>query len=230
LKHNNHESNTKGNNRSEVKVEKELPPKPIKSNSLIPIPKPIDNTEEVDKDSDPSDHFVNMARTISDPEYLKKVRKSNSIKQYLDAPRRDDPLYQDVLNILLENGYGIESWAPLCGQILAWQMPIYLTEQDLKGLGMSGVELDQRMKELMEEKRDLKDMLLQTAPRTTGIHDLELIEELMKIPLRVARNENAFGYSGSSTTEGEKIFTDDDCMTDTHRHYVEKYQLSQQKN
>jgi len=95
---------------------------------------------------------------------------------------------------------------------------------------MSGVELDQRMQELMEEKRDLKDMLLQTAPRTTGIHDLELIEELMKIPLRVTRNENAFGYSGSSTTEGEKIFTDDDWMTDTHRHYVEKYQLSQQKN
>ena len=33
------------------------------------------------------ENYVSMARTIDDPQYLKRVQKSNAIKQYLDAPR-----------------------------------------------------------------------------------------------------------------------------------------------
>lgn len=184
--------------------------------------------ESLDSKKDPTDTYVSMTRTIEDPKYLKKVQKSNFIKQYLDAPRKDDPLYQDVLNMLLENGYGIEHWSSMCSQILAWQMPIYLTEQNLIAQGITGLDLHNKMEELKEEKKELKEMILKTTPRTTGVHDLKLIQELMNIPLRAARNEAPFGYSGSTTRDGDKILSDDDWMTDTHRHYMEKYLETQQ--
>ncbi len=128
--------------------------------------------------------------------------------------------------MLLENGYGIENWAPICGQILAWQMPIHLTEQDLMAQGFSGEELHSKMQELKEDKADLKQVLLKTSLRTTGVDDLGLIEKLMEIPLQVVRNEAPFGYSGTATREGDKILTDDDWMTDTHRHYLEKHRVT----
>jgi len=168
---------------------------------------------------DNATEYVSLARINQEKEYLLKVKKSNAIRQYLEAPRRDDPQFQEVLNTLLENGYGIEHWATTCSLILAWQMPIYLTEMDLKAQGYQGEDLNAKLAEILNDKADFKSTLVEAGPRSTGIDDKELIASLMEIPLRTTNNEAPFGYGGMTTLEGDKIFTDDDWMTETHKAY-----------
>jgi hypothetical protein len=166
--------------------------------------------------------FVNKIKAIEDPEYGKKILKSNLIKQYLEAPRKDDPLYQEVLNTLLENGYGIENWSATCGLILSWQMPIYLTEQDLKLQGYTGIDLNNKLYEILEGKSEFRQMLIDNSFSTTGIPEPELIEKLLDVPLRTTRNEVPFVYAGTTTYDWDRIYTDEDWMTETHKKYKEK--------
>lgn len=166
---------------------------------------------------------VNTERAVRSLDYLMKVQKSNAIRQYLDAPRRDDPEYQSVLISLLEHGYGIEQWAPTCSLILAWQMPIFLTTTDLQALGYSGETLEKKLQEHIDAHQDFKQSLLRTAAIGTGINDLGYVEELMDIPLRVARNEAPFGYSGVTATQGERLLSDADWMNKSHLAAQERY-------
>jgi hypothetical protein len=83
----------------------------------------------------PPESVINLERT--DTEYERRIERHRAILQHLKSPRRNNPEYQRVLELLLENGYDIRHWPASISAITTPSMIDATERKTCRVLGLS---------------------------------------------------------------------------------------------
>jgi len=216
------------NNVSSTAPEKELtqvsPSGPVSRPSSKKEVKKLSSAEREDLAQTDSDNYFNFERSIKDRDYGLKARKSSRILQYMNAPRRGDPEYEDVLHTLLRNGFGIEDWIPTIVNIKEWSLPFKIRQENLEQLGYSQEEIEENLRDMYEMRKGDVDMIKEAIRHDVGILDESVLDELMAIPIVMENREAPFGRGSYDLFEGDSLHTDDDWMTPAHKASLASYE------
>ena len=171
-----------------------------------------------------SDHYFNLERSMRDKDYAMKARKSVRISQYLNAPRRGDPNYEQVLHTLLKNGFGIEDWRQTTSNISEWHMPYHIRRYNLEERGDPAEAIEENLRNLQAIRENDYELIKEALIHDIGITDMSVLDELMGIPIVMDNGEYPFGRSGYDLYEGDPLLTDEDWMTPEHKASQASYQ------
>jgi hypothetical protein len=173
-----------------------------------------------------SEH-ISFDRINSEEAYRSKLRRHNNIKKYASSPLKGTPLIEQPLNVLLKNGYSIDE---LHNAYAALQIHSTGREQLQEQLAKKREALMKtRPNEVESSMRYTEDMINKSKQRsfqfTTGIHDQSVIEQLIALsPEFVGSPSIAIALPELPNADGERILTDDDWMSESHRKAFASYQ------
>ncbi|MCS1407615.1 MAG: hypothetical protein M2R45_00775 [Verrucomicrobia subdivision 3 bacterium] len=66
-----------------------------------------------------------------DDEYLANYAYHEAVKSYTFSTRRDDPVFREIMKLLLEHGYGVEGWQGVVFALIVSNIPAIIELEQL---------------------------------------------------------------------------------------------------
>ena len=176
------------------------------------------------------DSLVDMTR-LDDPEYRKRFKRHQSILQFLKSPKMDEPAYQEVLVILLENGYDIADWPDVIGGIISISMWEQIEGETYEIYQMSESDIAERKKEQAPILETYVTNSQRHLTHSLGITDPGLLSQLTSVRLPFENGEPILGHPDDLVVKpGDRLLDDEDWLTPRFEQAIERYRQRQTKS
>ncbi len=175
-----------------------------------------------------SEQFVSLSRMGTDTNYIKRlIRRHMSIKSYLASPLKGDPEFEQVIDWLIGNGYGVEDVAQ------AWHALV------IPASGMTSID---QVREHLRQKGKSRDQIEKSAEKILSVHEQqkrrivshwlclgsdegEILDSFLRMAPEQPTQRGPIDRFMPSTSpvEGERILRDEDWMSPDRKALAERY-------
>lgn len=182
-----------------------------------------------------SNEYFNPKRILNrdNMEYRKRLLKHRRIGDYLYSSRRYDPVFQEIMCLLLEHGYGIEEWSLVIRNLGKYKVGTlfdYIAEtmkKTIKETDASPEEVE-NWKRGQEEFQDgfwqaqeqfsLEEHLMKEFGKACNIADANLIRKLWEVDIGLVKpGDGSLDEGRPRTAWGDRLLGDEDWLTEEFR-------------